>query len=169
MVYQLINEYSLCEYYNLNDAPGITQRVTLRKDKFAFLDDAAIASKLISFRDGEQVHVTLYLPQMHCSSCLYLLENSHRLDEGIRNAKVNFTRKEVTIVFMEKETTLRKVVEMLARIGYEPYISLNDLSGHRPAINKKMIANIFFILKCFSFSINTKYIKPTTYNVKLIT
>lgn len=149
MVYQLINEYSLCEYYNLNDAPGITQRVTLRKDKFAFLDDAAIASKLISFRDGEQVHVTLYLPQMHCSSCLYLLENSHRLDEGIRNAKVNFTRKEVTIVFMEKETTLRKVVEMLARIGYEPYISLNDLSGHRPAINKKMIAQMGLAGFCF--------------------
>lgn len=149
MVYDILNQNELCEYYNLNDKPGITQRVNVREDKFAFLDDPAIESKLISFKDEQYMHVCFYLPQMHCSSCLYLLENLHRLDPGILSGKVNFARKEVTIVFLLKQTSLRKVAELLTRIGYEPYISLNDLNQKRPAINKQMIYQLGVAGFCF--------------------
>ena len=149
MVYQVLNKHALCEYYNLNENPGITQRVKLRKDKFAYLEDPAIHSSLISYKDDKQVHVNFYLPQMHCSSCLYLLENLHRLEPGIVSAKVNFTRKEADIVFLVKETTLRKVVELLTRIGYEPYISLRDLKDKRPAINKSMLYQLGVAGFCF--------------------
>mgnify|MGYP003349669822 FL=1 len=81
LVYQLINRNGLCEYYSLNDQPGITQKIPVRKDKFAFLEDARIRQRLIQFEDGRQSHVTLYLPQIHCSSCLYLLENLHQLQQ----------------------------------------------------------------------------------------
>jgi P-type Cu+ transporter len=149
MVYKILNQHSLCEYYSLNENPGITQRVKVRKDKFSFLEDAAIQSSLISFKDDERVHINFYLPQVHCSSCLYLLENLHRLDPGVVSSKVNFTRKEADIVFLVKETTLRKVVELLTRIGYEPYISLNDLKGKRPAISKSMIYQLGVAGFCF--------------------
>ena len=149
MVYQIINQNGLCNYYDLNDRPGINQRIAARKDKFAFLEDAAIQAKLVSFRDEQQTHVTFYLPQVHCSSCLYLLENLHRLDEGIVSAKVNFTRKETDIVFLNKQTSLRKVAELLTAIGYEPYISLNDLKGARPAIDKSMIYQLGVAGFCF--------------------
>ena len=104
MVYQVLNEEGLCEYYDLNKNPGITQNRDARKDKFAFLDDSAIESKLISFKNEQQVHVTLYLPQIHCSSCLYLLENLHRLNDGIISSRVDFTGKQVTIVYLAKKT-----------------------------------------------------------------
>ena len=139
MVYQILNQSDLCEYYNLNENPGISQRIKVRKDKFAFLDDEKIQLQLISFRDDKQVHVTFYLPQMHCRSCLYLLENLYRLDAGVISSKVNFTRKEVDIVLLTDKTSLRKVAETLTSIGYEPYISLNDLKEKRPAINKSMV------------------------------
>src|SRR5205085_11370512 len=80
---------------------------------------------------------------------LYLLENLHRLDGGIVSAKVNFARKEATIVFNIKETSLRKVAELLTRIGYEPYISLNDLKEKRPAINKQMVYQLGVAGFCF--------------------
>lgn len=149
MVYQILNEGELCEYYNLNENPGINQRVHVRKDKFAFLDDDKIQVQLISFRDDKQVHVTFYLPQMHCSSCLYLLENLHRLDPGVISSKVNFTRKEVDIVLLTPQTSLRKVAETLTSIGYEPYISLNDLKEKRPAINKSMVYQLGIAGFCF--------------------
>jgi len=149
MVYQIINQNGLCNYYDLNDRPGINQRIAARKDKFAFLEDAGIQAKLVSFRDDQQTHVTFYLPQVHCSSCLYLLENLHRLDEGIVSAKVNFTRKEADIVFLNKQTSLRRVAELLTAIGYEPYISLNDLKGSRPAIDKSMIYQLGVAGFCF--------------------
>lgn len=142
MVYQILNQSNLCEYYNLNENPGLSQRIKVRKDKFAFLDDEKIQLQLVSFKDDKQVHITFYLPQMHCSSCLYLLENLHRLDKGVVSSKVNFTRKEVDIVFLTGKTSLRKVAETLTSIGYEPYISLNDLKEKRPAIDKSMVYQI---------------------------
>jgi Cu+-exporting ATPase len=149
MVYQILNQSDLCDYYNLNKNPGISQRIKVRKDKFAFLDDEKIQLQLISFRDEKQLHVTFYLPQMHCSSCLYLLENLHRLDEGVVSSKVNFTRKEVDIVLVTNKTTLRKVAEKLTSIGYEPYISLSDLKEKRPAINKSMVYQLGIAGFCF--------------------
>ena len=149
MVFQILNQNELCDYYNLNEKPGISQRVRVRKDKFAFLDDEKIQVQLISFRNDKQVHVTFYLPQMHCSSCLYLLENLHRLEPGIISGKVNFIRKEVDIVFLTQQTNLRKVAETLTSIGYEPYISLNDLKAKRPAINKSMVYQLGIAGFCF--------------------
>jgi Cu+-exporting ATPase len=149
MVFQILNQKDLCYYYKLNETPGISQRIKVRKDKFAFLDDEKIQVQLISFRDDKQVHVTFYLPQMHCSSCLYLLENLHRIDPGIISAKVNFTRKEVDLVFSVPQASLRKVAEALTGIGYEPYISLNDLKSKRPVINKSMIYQLGIAGFCF--------------------
>ncbi len=149
MVYQILNQSDLCDYYNLNENPGISQRIKVRKDKFAFLNDEKIQLQLISFQDDKQVHVTFYLPQMHCSSCLYLLENLHRVDAGVISSKVNFTRKEVDIVFLTPQTSLRKVAETLTSIGYEPYISLNDLKEKRPAINKSMVYQLGIAGFCF--------------------
>jgi P-type Cu+ transporter len=139
MVYSLLNQNGLCEYYNLNEHPGTNQRITVRKNKFAFLEDETIRRKLISFSEGNQTHITFYLPQMHCSSCLYLLENLTRLDEGVISSKVHFTRKETTIVLDEGKTSIRKIAELLTAIGYEPYISLNDLKGHKPKVQRSLI------------------------------
>ena len=150
MVYQILNQQGLCDYYKLNENPGISQRIKVRKDKFAFLDDEKIQNQLIHFRNDKQIHVTFYLPQMHCSSCLYLLENLHRIDNGIISCKVNFTRKEVDIVFLIQQTSLRKVAETLTGAGYEPYISLHDLKAKRPAINKSMIYQLGIAGFCFA-------------------
>lgn len=150
MVYQLLNQHGLCDYYALNEKPGINQRSIARKNKFAFLEDEKIYRRLVSFSDDTQTHVTFYLPQMHCSSCLYLLENLPRLESGIVSSKVHFTRKEVTIVFNHKTVQLRGVAELLTAIGYEPYISLNDLKEHRPKVQRSLIYQLGVAGFCFA-------------------
>ncbi|HET9057665.1 MAG TPA: heavy metal translocating P-type ATPase metal-binding domain-containing protein [Chitinophagaceae bacterium] len=150
MVYQIINKNGLCEYYNLNQNPGINQRIAVRKDKFAFLDDADIQQQLIAFKNDTQTHIVLYLPQMHCSSCLYLLESLHRLNKGVIASTVNFTRKEVTVRFNHKEVSLREVVELLNSIGYEPYLSLHDLKQAKPRVNKSIIYQLGIAGFCFA-------------------
>lgn len=150
MVYQLLNRQGMCEYYNLNEKPGINQRLAVRKNKFAFLDDAAIIQKLVHFKNELQTHVTFYLPQMHCSSCLWLLEHLHQLEPGIISAKVNFPRKEVTVIFNHQQASLRKVAELLTAIGYEPYISLQDMKGKKPGVNKSMIYQLGVAGFCFA-------------------
>jgi Cu+-exporting ATPase len=147
LVYEILNENDLCEYYSLNNKPGLAQRIPVRKDKFAFLDDDNIQQQLISFRDEEQTHITFYIPYIHCSSCLWLLENLHRLDPGVQKVTVNFTRKEALVIYTN--TTLRKVVETLSSIGYEPYISLQDLNRKKPRLQRDLIYRIGVAGCCF--------------------
>ncbi len=127
MVYNLINKNGLCDYYVLNQTPGLNQRPEIRADKFAFLDDEHVKQKLISFTDGKQVRLTFYLPQMHCSSCIWLLENLRSLSPGIVSSRVDFPQRTVDVLYSEDLISLRKLAELLTHIGYEPHISLKDL------------------------------------------
>lgn len=149
MVYEILNQYDLCEYYDLNSKPGINQRITARNDKFAFLGDEKIAQQLYLFKDDSQIHVNFYIPQIHCSSCLWLLENLHKLEPGVLRVTVNFSKKEVLIVFSHTQTTLRRVAEILTAIGYEPYISLEDLQHKKPRTNRQLVYQLGVAGFCF--------------------
>jgi len=150
MVYSLLNKSGLCEYYDLNENPGINQKITVRQGKFSFLQDEKIRQQLISFRDETQSHVTLYLPQIHCSSCLWLLDNLPKLNDNVVSSKVNFVRKEVEIIFNHTKLSLEEVAGLLTSIGYEPYISLNDLSKKKPRVSRKMIFQLGVAGFCFA-------------------
>jgi Cu+-exporting ATPase len=150
MVFQIINQNGLCDYYAISKNPGSSQRIKVRKDKFSFLEDDNIRRSLISFTNETQTHVTFYLPQIHCSSCLWLLENLHRLNENIISSKVNFPRKEVDIIFNENKVSLRKIAELLTSIGYEPYISLKDLKEAKPKVSKSKIYKLGVAAFCFA-------------------
>jgi len=149
MVYEILNQNGMCNYYELSKNPGSNQRIKVRENKFAFLDDELIQKGLIIYKDENQTHITLYLPQMHCSSCLWLLENLHRINEDIISSKVNFTRKEADIVYNHKKVSMRKIAEILTSIGYEPYISLSQLNNQKPKVSKAKIFKLGVAGFCF--------------------
>lgn len=150
LVYEIINNNGLCDYYTLQSHPGLSQIKATRQDKYAYLDNADIAKQLYSFTDGTRTIVTLYIPGVHCTSCMWLMEHMHRLNEGITSSRLNFTAKEVTIHFLNDKISLRQIVELLSTIGYEPYISLDDTgkkaekSYNREKIYKLGIAGFCF-------------------------
>lgn len=150
MVYEILNKSGMCDYYNISDNPGINQRIKARPDKFAFLETESIAASLISFKNDTQTHITFYLPQIHCSSCLWLLENLHKLNEHVISSKVNFERKETDIVFNHQKISTRKLAELLTNIGYEPYISLNNLASTKPKVEKSKIYKLGVAGFCFA-------------------
>lgn len=149
-VYEILNKVELCDYYSLEKNPGLSQKIQIRPDKFAFLDDNALQQKLIHYKNSTQSHVTLYLPQMHCSSCIWLLEHLGKLDQYIIRSQVNFLKKEVTVVFNHQGTSLRKVAELLTTIGYEPHFSLNNLADKQTtSYDKSRIYKIGITGFCF--------------------
>lgn len=133
-VYEIINKNNLCSYYDLEQNPGINQKKKVREGKFDFLDDVKIIQELIHFKDETQQHVTFYLPQMHCSSCIWILEHLNKINPGVVRSQVNFIKKEVTIIYNYHQTSLKHVAESLTLIGYEPHISLNNISEQK--VNK---------------------------------
>ncbi|RMF59337.1 MAG: heavy metal translocating P-type ATPase, partial [Calditrichaeota bacterium] len=127
-VYEILSENDLCQYYQLNASPG--QSPTESKNvprRFEYLEDENVQNQLLSFNNGKVARVTFNIPGMHCSSCIWLLEHLYQLNEGITESRVNFLRKELSLVFNPLKTTLRQIVELLTSLGYEPHISLEDL------------------------------------------
>lgn len=148
-VYELLNKTGLCTYYNLNEHAGINRRQTVRTNKFAFLEEVSIQNSLIQFREAGQVHVTFYIPQIHCSSCVYLLDNLFQIEPAIIRSDIQFIKKEVQIIYDESKISLRRVVETLTSIGYEPHISLNQLKKKKNKVNRGLIYRLGVAGFCF--------------------
>ncbi|OSZ82415.1 heavy metal translocating P-type ATPase [Chitinophagaceae bacterium IBVUCB1] len=150
LVYEILNDNGLCDYYKLQSHPGLSQIKPARSDKFAYLDNEEIASKLYKFTDGNHTMVTLYIPGVHCASCMWLLEHMNKLAAGITESRLNFTSKEVTIRYKRDAISLRRIVELLTTIGYEPYISLDDATQEKTKnYNKQLIYKLGVAGFCF--------------------
>lgn len=141
-VYEILSENELCKYYDLEENPGIKLKKARPQGHFAWLDAPEVQAKIVDFSDDDRTHVTFSVPQIHCTSCLWLLENLHKLCEGIIEARVHFLQKEVQIRFRPSVISLREVVELLASLGYEPDLRLEHLQE-----KKKTDPNRSFYLK----------------------
>ncbi len=126
-VYELLKENELCQYYDLNDKAGISQKVSAKKEKFLYLDLPEVQAKLFDFTDGKTANLTLFIPSIHCSSCIWLLEHLYRLNENIFFSQINFLKKQLAISFDTQKIKLSEVAALLSSIGYEPLITLNDV------------------------------------------
>jgi len=150
LVYEIINENDLCKYYEISSTPGVTAKGKFNSEKYAYLDDDKVIQKLITFKDEKLAIATFYLPQIHCASCVWLLENLHKFNNSIIRSNINFLKKEVTVHFKINELSLRKTVELLSFIGYEPHISLDDYAGvKKTKSNKKQLFKIGVAGFCF--------------------
>jgi len=166
VVHDLLTENGLEQFYALNDHPGARVRHARRSEQWAFLDEPALQRRLLDFTDGTTSRVTFHVPAIHCVACVWLLENLFRLHPGVARSQVNFPRREVAIQFNsgtgvppvrvneaerpEPEThrrdaratiKLSELVALLASIGYEPTLTLNELETRKtdPAIKRRWI------------------------------
>jgi Cu+-exporting ATPase len=138
-VYQLLNENQLYSYYEIENTPGIKIETEDFGKKFAYLDNEEIQNKIYEFSEGDYRKVTLIIPSIHCSSCIWLLENLNTLNRGITHSRVNFVKKEVAVSFNVHEISLRQVVELLASIHYVPNITLEDTDKKKNKQQNKTI------------------------------
>ena len=91
-VYELLEANNLCNYYTIDSSPGINKNNTVKRN-FDFLDDELIIARLIDFADDKTTTITFSIPQMHCSSCIWILENLYKISPGIKFSEVNFLKK----------------------------------------------------------------------------
>ncbi|MDX1665705.1 MAG: heavy metal translocating P-type ATPase metal-binding domain-containing protein [Saprospiraceae bacterium] len=126
MVYEILSENGLCRYYEIDELAPFSLRGQRQKE-YAYLDEPEVIDRLMDFTDEKRSRITLFLPQIHCASCIWLLENLYKLDEGVMDSRVNISRRELHLTFDHGLTSLRSLVELLVNIGYEPAINLGDL------------------------------------------
>ena len=140
-VYEILNQNQLSQYYTINENPGIkTDEIDEGiKQKYAYLDNPEIEKKLLEFDDGNTKIVNFYIPNIHCSSCIWVLEHLDKLNPDISHSEVNFPTKNVRITYNGSKISLREIVEILASIAYPPLISLEDLNKDKKKSGKKLL------------------------------
>lgn len=123
-VYEILKTNEACEYYALNQNPGIKNIQRKVENNYDYLDLEEIKNDLLNFSDGGISKVKFFIPAIHCSSCIWLLENLNRIHNAILYSNVNFLKKEVQLTFKDTELSLRQLVELLTSINYTPQITL---------------------------------------------
>ncbi|MEZ5022461.1 MAG: HAD-IC family P-type ATPase [Chitinophagales bacterium] len=110
----------LNDYYNIENNPGLKPLDTV--GDFEFLELPEVREQLIQFEDEKIYRIKLNIHQIHCSSCIYLLEQLHQIDENIQASRVNFQRREIVLTLTKTEGILRRVFQLLSQLGYTPQI-----------------------------------------------
>lgn len=150
-VFQILNENNMERYYTYNTHPGKSQK-NLKED-LSYLDEPNIIAKLVDYQDDNLGIITFYIPAIHCSSCIWLLENLYKLHSGVKTSQVDFMKKQATITFLKEDLSLRALVELLQSIGYEPKITLQDVVKEGKKYNQNgLIGKITVAGFCFGNS-----------------
>jgi Cu+-exporting ATPase len=124
-VFEVLSSSKLSNYYSYNEHPGATRARTDKR--FDYLSSQDIITELVGYTDSQITIVTFFIPHIHCSSCLWLLEQLNTINPAIHYCRVDFLKKQLNIRFDNQKINLQQVVELLYDIGYEPLISLQDI------------------------------------------
>ena len=138
-VYQILEENNLCRYYSLEKMAGNTPQI----GTFAYLENPSIISELLDFQNSTLSKITFLIPTIHCSSCLYLLENLYRINTAVLRSDVDFLKKQLSITFQHANISLRQLAELLTSLGYEPLITQRDvIQEKRYPIERKLLTRL---------------------------
>ncbi|WP_278035305.1 heavy metal translocating P-type ATPase [Flavobacterium nitratireducens] len=146
-VYEIFSQNDLTSYYDFEKSPGATPQDN--NGKYDFLENENIVSKLLEFQEDTTAIVSLSIPHIHCSSCIWILENLQRLQKGINVSQVNFPDKKVRINYNPQIVSLSEIVKLLCSIGYEPYISLENYETGKQKVDRSLTYKLGVAFFCF--------------------
>lgn len=143
MVYSLLKDNNMENYYSMEENPGISlKNLKISPNSYVVLDAPDVQEKMLSIKTEKVAKVLLKLPNIHCASCLWLLENLYKFQKGILASRVNFMKKEAVVTYDPREMSLRQVAQLLAAVGYPPEINLGSMDMEESKMSehsKKML------------------------------
>ncbi len=140
-VFEILNINNLGNFYELNKRSGIRPNED-NISQFDYLDTPEIFDNVTDFSEGNTSLVTFKIPVIHCSSCIWLLESLHTLNENINYSQVNFTRKNVQISFNHNELKLSDLAKFLTNLGYKPVINLETADKKEETFDKTLVIKL---------------------------
>ncbi|SFU16736.1 Cu+-exporting ATPase [Algoriphagus locisalis] len=151
LVYEVLSENDLSHYYEIANHPGESQkRKSFQTNRFDYLDDVDTAKRLLDFQNEHESHLTLFIPVIHCTSCIWLLENLNQIHSGVVSSRVDFIKKKVQIKVLRDKISIKELVSLLSTIGYEPKINLSNLEEKvEPGLDRRLIQRLAVAGFCF--------------------
>jgi len=148
-VYEILSSKDLCAYYNFEGASGVKKNNASNNNQFASLDEPSISDKILNFKEGNHYKVTFYIPKIHCTSCIWLLEHLSKMNEGVVSSRINFLKKELSISFNSDVISLRHLAELIDSLGYTPQLNLDKFDSKETKTDYSLIYKIGIAGFCF--------------------
>lgn len=143
--WHLIQSNGLGEFYRMVDATLDSAPNSFRTkedERFEEFDRPSFLEKF-STKQNDLTKITLSLTGIHCAACVWLIEKLPMIVPGVLDAKVNWTKATVTILWHNEQTQLSEIAHALHQLGYTPYPKRNSrLASHRQIENRKQLTQI---------------------------
>ena len=99
---------------------------------------------------GKTTRTSLLISGMHCSSCAQIIERQLKKNEGITDAKVNFTAESAFVDYIPEKISINDIMNAVSRAGYKAIPADKLDSDKRRQIQEREISEL--LLK-FVFSL----------------
>lgn len=108
-----------------------------------------IFNQLVDFQNDKIYKLRIQTPAIHCSSCVFLLEDLPEINAEIVHVRVNFEDQVVTVT-AQKSLALSKLATLLDRLGYPPHFDFSKTkSDVESAHNKTLLKQLAVAGFCF--------------------
>lgn len=118
-VYAAIHQAGLQAFYaDRVPLPGKPARAPVLGRKYAELDSLEHSAAIRS--DGS-ASAELYIDGIHCSACVWLLENVSRVAPGVLSARLDLGRSLLEVRWEPAQTSLSAIAKAIDGLGYVPH------------------------------------------------
>ncbi|TVQ76025.1 MAG: HAD family hydrolase [Flavobacteriales bacterium] len=145
-VFRLLQDAGLDGVY---ENEGYLPTANRPKEDYSYLDQPDIQKALIRFTNDEVTVVSFELPDIHCASCLFVLEAMPGWKKGVKRLDVQFSSRRAIIYFDPKVIALSEIASTLHEIGYPIRLNLDDESESKESSGKRYIAPLAVAGFCF--------------------
>ena len=140
IVHAAIAEHGLERFYGLRETatPARTSSAS-----YAELDDPAFRRIHIDDVAGGGCHVALYLEELRCTACVWLVESTPRCLDGVNEVRVDLGRARADVWWDPAVTSLAAIAHHLDRIGHvvHPYRGA-DRERHRRREDRALLIKL---------------------------
>lgn len=141
-VFALLGDLGLERYYAL--AEGAERRpARVSGRSYAEFDDPTFQRLYCRGLPGGELQIELYLEGVHCTACVWLVEQLPQLAAGVLEARLELPRSMALVRFDPRATPLSRVAQAIDRLGYaaHPYRGV-DLRAVRRKEDRRLLIRL---------------------------
>ena len=141
LVHRAIAEHDLGSFYTLRDVSDARPARTTARD-YDELDDAAF-HRIHVRAEGLHARVALYLEDLRCTACVWLIEATARCVPGVVDVRVDLGRGRADVTWDPARCPLSRIARHLDRLGHpvHPYRGL-DRDDQRRREDRALLAKL---------------------------
>lgn len=147
----IVHESGLEAYYKKRTAlppPVDESNETLPQTFSEILDDEAIHQHYVD-SDGEQSTTAFIVHNIHCPTCVWLIESHLASQPGVVDVKLNYRTQKLKVLWRSSEISLSEIVSRTQSLGYGlvPYSStaISEMvnAQHQDLLKRMGVAGVF--------------------------